>query len=151
MATPELDYKRRVLEALIFHSWQVQEHEDKQSNFIADVSFSANRADGWIEVKYCEEAPVSLGAIPHWTRGQEGWLFDRGRVGSGHCYLLVGTPEGNFLWRYDVLSTVRNQSFSSALQYAMIRERDIFGLAGEMNLQIVSRARVPGGRGPGAG
>lgn len=138
----EIDYKRHVVEALAFHGWRVQEHEDKQSNFIPDLSFSANKTDGWVEVKYCAEPPATLSQIEHWTAGQQAWLFERGRVGSGHCYLLVGTPHWNLLWRYDVLETVRHQSFAAAIGYVTVKEREIFDLAGSMHERITGRARV---------
>lgn len=136
MSDPEKDYKRRVTQALLFHGWLVQEHEDKFGNFIPDLSFSANRTGGWIEVKYCDPEPVCLDMIPHWTRGQEHWLYDHGRAGTGHCYLLVGTPDDNFLWRYSELRATRVQSFRGAWQSIFIKEPTIFDLAGEMNRRI---------------
>jgi hypothetical protein len=45
----------------------------------------------------------------YFTKGQERWLMDHGRAGSGHCYLLVGTPTEHALIRYDALPGLRSQ------------------------------------------
>lgn len=88
----EKAYKLDVKAALEARGYVMQMHEDKYENFIADLSMSGNFVDGWIEVKYCKRTPVKLASIKHYTMGQRNWLVQRGRAGSGHCYLLVGTP-----------------------------------------------------------
>lgn len=110
----ELEFKRAVAAALQVFGWQTQEHEDSVGSFIPDLSFSANFVSGWIEVKYCHKPPKTLGAIKHYTKGQEDWLVRHGRAGSGHCYLLVGTPEESRLARWDALSQLRDRPWVAA-------------------------------------
>lgn len=111
----EAAYKTDFVEAMRYFGMAVQEHEDKQSNYIPDLSFANNGIDGWIEVKYCDKPPASLDVIRHWTAGQEHWLVERGRSGSGWCFLLVGTPQMHVLFRYGCLSSIREQPFAKAL------------------------------------
>lgn len=111
----ELIYKHRIIMALEGRGVRCQPHEDRIDKYIPDVSFSGNGTDGWIEVKYCETAPKQLASIDHWTKGQEQWLYDFGRVGSGHCYLLIGVgADSHYLWGYNKLAMVRNILFKDA-------------------------------------
>jgi hypothetical protein len=137
---PEDKYKNDLIGVFGYFGFQIDRHEDKFTNFIPDISFAGNRTDGWIEVKWCEKDPTSLGALDHWTKGQQSWLYDRGRAGSGHCYLLVGTPRHHILWRYDTLDTIRNQSFEAALQYAIHVAPDLYNLGD----YFLRRVRPPG-------
>lgn len=114
----ELQYKHEFMELMRGRGFRVQAHEDIISKFISDLSFSGAGIDGWIEIKYCEKAPKSLGSIPHYTYGQQEWLTSRGAVGGGHCYLLVGTPIGHFLWRYSVLGVARDLPWSESTALA---------------------------------
>lgn len=114
----ELDYKHELVKLMRGCGFRVQEHEDMISKFIPDLSFSGAGIDGWIEIKYCEKAPKSLGSIPHYTYGQQEWLTSRGAVGGGHCYLLVGTPIGNFMWGSGVLTVVRDLPWDEAITLA---------------------------------
>lgn len=119
----EQQFKLSVIAALEARGYRCQQHEDRHCNFIADVSFSGNYVDGWVEVKFCHTAPGSLGKIKHWTKGQEKWLLERHRAGSGHCYLLVGIEDTNqyFMWRADDLARARSLSLKAALPSARIR------------------------------
>lgn len=130
MAKLESDYKAELGDMFAYIGFESERHEDKQTNYIADMSFSGNRVDGWVEVKWCDEDPPSLGALTHWTKGQEAWLVDRGRVGSGHSYLLLGTPHRHFLWRYDQLAAVRNLPFERAIFYCCCSAPNLSELAG---------------------
>lgn len=118
----EQAYKLAVMLALEGAGYRCQAHEDKHSKYIPDVSFSGNYVDGWIEIKYCpDKPPKSLGDLEHWTKGQEQWLLDHHKVGSGHCYLLVGVRDANYLWRADDLAWARGCSFSAAVPRARIK------------------------------
>lgn len=114
----ELDYKHELVQLMRGCGFKVQEHEDMISKFIPDLSFSGAGIDGWIELKYIDRAPKSLGSIPHYTYGQQEWLVSRGAVGGGHCYLLVGTPIGSFMWGSGVLTVVRDLPWGEAIALA---------------------------------
>jgi len=123
----ELEYKHEVADLLRGLGWKTQQHEDSVQNFIPDLSFSAHRADGWIEIKYCEKIPKSLNAIKHYTHGQQDWLIQRGSKGSGHCYLWIGTPNAHFLWRWSSLAESRDLPWADAASRALVYE-DVSGL-----------------------
>jgi hypothetical protein len=114
----EKEYKRDFAEAMRYYGMQTQEHEDKFANFIPDLSFANGGIEGWIEVKYCHDMPKTLDSLEHWTAGQEQWLVERGRAGTGWSFLLVGTPQIHALFRYGCLSSVRMQPFEVALNSA---------------------------------
>lgn len=118
----ELKYKHELMALLRGLKFKVQDHEDMIQPFIPDLSFSFARTDGWIEVKYVDKLPASLGAIKHFTYGQQQWLVNRGMAGSGHCYLLVGTPGGHYLWRWSALGAVRDEPWAEATARAMSDE-----------------------------
>lgn len=118
----ELDYKHRLMALMRGAGFKVQAHEDLISKYISDLSFSGVGIDGWIEVKFLQDTPSSLGSIPHYTYGQQEWLTSRGAVGGGHCYLLVGTPDENYLWWAGVLTAVRDLPWADAVGFAW-RER----------------------------
>lgn len=120
MSGPELKFKQRVATALFALGWRIQFHEDRIEKYIADVSWSANYVDGWFEVKYCSKLPSTLDALDHWTTGQENWLIERGRAGSGHCYLLLGSPKCHALWPWHALKDVRSMPFKTALRHASV-------------------------------
>lgn len=115
----ELKYKHNVMGILKGLGWAVQAHEDMISKFVPDLSFGSGGADGWLELKYLNDPPKSLGAIHHYTRGQEDWLIRRGKIGSGHCYLLMGTQHHNYLWRWDALGEVRSLPWPEAVERSM--------------------------------
>lgn len=118
----ELKYKHELMALMRGLRWKVQAHEDMIENFIPDLSFGAHRTDGWIEVKYVEKLPDSLGAIKHYTRGQQDWLINRGMYGSGHCYLLVGSPSQHFVWRWSGLRDARDMPWAAAAAMAMTED-----------------------------
>lgn len=124
----EADYKISIGDCIAAIGWVPERHEDKVRNYIPDFSFAGDRIDGWIEAKYQRTEPTSLGAIAHYTRGQENWLRERGKHGSGNCYLLLGTPHANFLWRWDVLGKVRNLKFEDAVHYCYIVDVSLYDL-----------------------
>lgn len=85
------------IEKMVGRSWSAQRHEDRYLLSIPDVSFACRGTDGWIELKVAR-------TIPHWSRplnftydhftaGQRNWLVERGRSGSGNCFLLARVPE----------------------------------------------------------
>jgi hypothetical protein len=116
----ELEYKHRIIGVMGALGFDVQAHEDKLYNFIPDLSFAFGGRDGWIEVKYAQRPPKTLGSISHYTYGQQQWLIDRGANGSGSCFLLVGTPDHNFLWRWDALATARVMLWDDAVTRCVV-------------------------------
>lgn len=129
----EQQFKLDVMLALEGRRFKCQAHEDRHTKYIPDVSFSGNYVDGWMEVKFCTRAPATLGSLKHWTKGQEQWLRDMGRAGSGHCYLLVGVgPQDamrSYLWRWDDLTAVRGMKFADAVRRARIQAGGVPDLA----------------------
>lgn len=123
MSNLELEYKHELMELMRGRGFKVQAHEDMISSFIPDLSFSGAGIDGWIEVKYCRKTPATLGSISHYTYGQQEWLTSRGAVGAGYCFLLVGTPIGNFMWGSGVLAVVRDLPWAEAIQLAWQEEK----------------------------
>lgn len=122
----EADYKLAVMIALEGVGFKCQAHEDRLTKYIPDMSFAGHGVDGWVEVKYHEQAPRSLVDIHHWTPGQQQWLEDFGRVGSGHCYLLVGIGGGHhFMWHHTCLGKVRLVSFENAVEWACLRSHSL--------------------------
>lgn len=119
--TNEQEFKLALQGALAYIGWDTQAHEDKNYNFIPDLSFSGDGVDGWIEVKWCHENPTSVGSIPHWTVGQEMWLMKRGERGGGHCFLVVGTPDGVFCWRYNRLEHARTGPWKWTIRFCIYR------------------------------
>lgn len=113
---PELEYKRLLLERLRARGWHCQEHEDRQELFIPDLSIARVGIDAWVEVKYRDKLPPTLNSMKHWTKGQEDWLVNRGRTGSGHCYMLLGVPGHHYLWWYGSFSIVRNLPIDEAVE-----------------------------------
>lgn len=107
MSDREQRYKRKVMIGLTGYKWDIQAHEDSYEKFIPDVSFAAHKIDGWIEIKYVDRFPKTLGHIEHYTKGQELWLAKRGRTGSGACFLLVGHPELHVLLHWSKLAKAR--------------------------------------------
>lgn len=132
----EAEYKRDLVQALEFQGWTVQAHEDRYSNFIPDLSFAANRTDGWIEVKYQDEPPAALNEIHHWTRGQQDWLVNRGRIGSGYCFLILGTRERNYVWKWDCLDMVRAVPLEEAVRWAWARCDTLLALSTHLNFRV---------------
>lgn len=139
----ELEFKRDLIQALQFIDWTVQAHEDRISSYIPDLSFSGKGVDGWIEVKYLNEPVKSLDDIPHWTSGQEGFLVSRGQVGSGHCYLVVGTPIGIGVWKWNTLSRVRKLPWSEAVRHCFTWSVSLKQLADQLEFQVRRRRSVP--------
>lgn len=112
----EGEYQDALVTALTAKGWMVQVHSDEQRRYVPDLSFSGNMTAGWIEVKYCGKRPETLGHIKHYTKGQELWLRGHGATGTGHCYLLVGTPQEHALIRWDALKEARHMSFLRTLR-----------------------------------
>ena len=137
----ELEYKGISIIYLQAKGYMMQAHEDSNSKFIADLSFSGMCVDGWIEVKWCAKAPKTVGSIEHWTKGQEEWLRLRGQQGSGHCYLLVGTPIRHVLWKWNMLPTVRDVQWEKACSFAEVDEPDLKAFAD----RFWRRVRIRGG------
>jgi len=111
----EDEYQGAIVAGLEAKGWAIQVHSDENCRYIPDLSFSANGIGGWIEVKYCPQRPKTLGHIKHYTKGQELWLRMHGEKGTGHCYVLVGTPWEHFLVRWDALKLARTTPFLSLL------------------------------------
>lgn len=110
----EIEYKRLVTNGLRYHGWDVQWHEDAYENFIPDISFGAHGHHGWIEVKFVQKPPKTIGGIKHYTKGQEDWLVTRGEAGAGRCYLLLGTGAGHLLLPHTSLRNARIATYIAA-------------------------------------
>ena len=123
----ESEYQDAIVDGLEAKGWVIQVHSDENCRYIPDLSFSANGVGGWIEVKYCPKPPETLGHIRHYTKGQELWLRKHGERGTGHCYLLVGTPLEHLLLRWDSLKAARHAPFHAL--------RDRLGVVGKPTLQ----------------
>jgi hypothetical protein len=108
----ENDYKSDIVNLLKYHGFHVETHEDKRKNFIPDVSAAGRGKHIWIEVKYVDRVPATLGSIAHYTRGQEQWLADRGAAQGGGTFLWLGTPTEHFIWAGTVLPGLRSVPFN---------------------------------------
>lgn len=113
---------------LVERKCHVQAHEDKQVNFIPDLSFAVGGHDFWLEVKYCKEMPKTLGSIAHYTRGQQEWLTNRNEAGGSRCYLLVGLPPCELLLPASSLDRLRTRSIEDAMT-AGARFTSLLGVA----------------------
>lgn len=135
----ELDYKHDLTAAMAGWGWVTQQHEDMIEKFIPDLSFSAHGVSGWIEIKWVNKKPKSLDKIPHYTYGQQDWLIRNGKEGSGHCYLLVGSPTSHYLWRWDKLAGARKLPWDKAAQMAVVVAPGIGHLLQRMMAGVVVR------------
>ena len=64
----------------------------------ADVWYSGNRGDLWVEYKFIERIPRSAKILPDLTPRQRRWLntrFDEGR----NVAVVLGTPTGGVIYR----------------------------------------------------
>lgn len=64
----------------------------------ADVWYSGERGDLWVEYKYIERIPRSAEILPDLTPRQKRWLnnrFDEGR----NVAVVLGTPTGGVIYR----------------------------------------------------
>lgn len=64
----------------------------------ADVWYSGDRGDLWIEYKFIERVPRSAEILPDLTPRQKRWLnnrFDEGR----NVAVVLGTPTGGVIYR----------------------------------------------------
>jgi hypothetical protein len=84
--------------------WHVQRHEDRLTAGIPDVSFAMNGIDGWIELKARARisASISLGL----SNEQAIWLYRRGKIGSGHCFVMARIGKEHLLFRYNVVNVL---------------------------------------------
>lgn len=85
----EKDYKKKIVAAMRARYFDVQEHEDKFSRYIPDVSFAGGRVDGWLEVKYFSHIPKKLSEAKHITPGQIEWGIKRSDKGSNLCFFMI--------------------------------------------------------------
>jgi hypothetical protein len=113
-------YKRDIVAAMEGRGFKMQAHEDMYVKFIPDLSFSAGKTDGWIEVKYAHKLPGTLADIKHYTTGQQEWLITRGKAGAGHCFLWVGSPILHAVWHFSKLRQCRGMPIVGALDLACI-------------------------------
>jgi hypothetical protein len=113
-------YVERIAMALRSLGFDTQRHEDKNENFIPDLSYAIGGHDGWIEFKFMECDPGSLSTIKHYTRGQMNWLSRRGSNGAGRTYLWLGVDDKAYVWRFHSLEKVHTMFFDTALKYTQI-------------------------------
>lgn len=114
----EDSYKKEMVVILRSRRWHVQEHEDRQSLFIPDLSLARDSNNHWWEVKYRDRAPPTLNSVKHWTKGQEDWLIKRGEAGGGMCFLIFGVPGLNVAWQCMDLKHIRYMRWNYALERA---------------------------------
>jgi hypothetical protein len=84
--------------------WNAQRHEDRLTAGIPDVSFALNGVDGWLELKALVRAgaSVNLGL----SNEQAIWLYRRGKIGSGHCFVLARIEKEHLLFQYNVANVL---------------------------------------------
>ena len=115
----EQEYKRKLVALLQERGAHTQLHEDKDMNYVPDLSCAINGCDWWIEIKYCKKVPPKLSSIEHYTKGQRDWLVKRGQAGGGRCYLLVGLPQFELLIDYSQLLKLHDRSIDYVQTHAM--------------------------------
>ena len=64
----------------------------------ADVWYSGNRGDLWVEYKFIERIPRSKEILPDLTPRQRRWLNDRFDEGR-NVVVVLGTPTGGVIYR----------------------------------------------------
>jgi hypothetical protein len=64
----------------------------------ADVWYSGNRGDLWVEYKYIERIPRSSAILPDLTPRQRRWLNNRHDEGR-NIAVILGTPDGGVIYR----------------------------------------------------
>jgi hypothetical protein len=79
----------------------------------ADVWYSGDRGDLWVEYKFIERVPRSASILPDLTPRQKRWLnnrFDEGR----NVAVVLGTPTGGVIYR--------NKEWMRPLDYEALSE-----------------------------
>lgn len=80
----------------------------------ADVWYSGDRGDLWVEYKFIERIPRSAEILPDLTPRQKRWLnnrFDEGR----NVAVVLGTPTGGVIYR--------NKEWMNPLDHVALSER----------------------------
>ena len=84
------------------HKYLPKTYAEKMNNpwrsGTADVWYSGDRGDLWVEYKYIERIPRSAEILPDLTPRQKRWLnnrFDEGR----NVAVVLGTPSGGVIYR----------------------------------------------------
>lgn len=80
----------------------------------ADVWYSGERGDLWIEYKFLERISESEEILPDLSRRQERWLNNRHDEGR-NVAVVLGTPEGGVLYR--------NKEWMRPLDHVTLTER----------------------------
>ena len=136
----ESGYKRKVTSDLKARGFSIQYHEDSYENFIPDISFGAHGIDGWVEVKWLTEFPKTIDHIKHYTMGQQQWLMNRGKAGSGMCYLLIGHPEIHMLWGWKSLADIRHIPWDAACMASDRMSGTVPGICAALDAVVRTRA-----------
>lgn len=77
--------------------WHATRHENRLRAGTPDVSFGADGAQGWIELKRLSVLPrrdATGVRVRSFTAEQRLFLRERGRAGGGHCFLLLHVGRG---------------------------------------------------------
>lgn len=90
----EAEYRKAIQECLLDKRYRSQQHEDRNSIGIPDLSFSGRMSDGWIEVKYLPTGWDQTSIPTNFTSQQREFLIENGKRGAGHCYLWIGWWDG---------------------------------------------------------
>lgn len=90
--------------------WDVQSHEDRYSEGIADLSYGYKKINGWIELKFVAKWPVRPSTkvrIPHFTKEQCNWLRRRNFKG-GRCFIFIKIEKNHLIFDANVGPDIRN-------------------------------------------
>lgn len=104
---PEAKLKDSISRKIIALGGDVQNHEDKNSIGIPDISYGLNKVNGWIEAKQLPNWPKSgkIVKIEHYTPQQKNWLRIRGRAG-GNCFLVLQVDDVFMVFDHETAQSV---------------------------------------------
>lgn len=126
----EAEYEVMIIGALKYNDIRADPIKSKNNNYVPDLVFSGKWTTGLIEVKMNPDS-VGLGAIDHWTRGQQDFLERHGRLGSGHSYLWVWSPGVQAVFHWESFPLLREGSWSDCLLLASYKSRFLADLAAD--------------------
>jgi hypothetical protein len=123
----------------------VSVHREKMHNIYrggtADVWYSANKADLWVEYKWLPKLPKSLeinlvdGAAPMLSQLQQKWLNARHSEGR-NVAVIVGTPHG-------ALILLNNQWMRTVKLDALLTKKDVASWITSMTHHDTKTSTIP--------
>ena len=103
---PEAKLKEKIHNKILSRGGDTQNHEDKNSIGIPDISYGINGINGWIEAKYLGKWPRSgVVKIDHYSGQQRNWLRIRGRAG-GRCFLILQVDNVYMIFNHETAQSV---------------------------------------------